>query len=269
MKIKTCSAVILLFICSIQIVFAQDKTLPKQNKILVCSDCGFPLKGKPIFLPVPEYPKAAKAVRASGVVQVLVTIDENGNVIEAKAISGNPLLHATAIKSALQGKFEPILLSGKPIRVSGVIVYNFNLDEPTPPKQQEESKQTEVKDSGKIVDLASGNVIGKAIKLPKPTTPFCNCRFGKVKSITSVLVQVEIDEQGNVSGATAISGHPILKVTSENAAQNSKFAPSLVSGERVKAKATIVYKFLIVNKWSVKFASVKVKYIQIENQAAN
>jgi TonB family protein len=83
------------------------------------------VNGKATSLPKPEYPAAAKAIRASGSVNVQVVIDENGNVISAKAVSGHPLLQAAAVQAAQQAKFKPTLLSGQPVKVSGVIVYNF------------------------------------------------------------------------------------------------------------------------------------------------
>jgi len=83
------------------------------------------LNGKAISLPHPEYPQAAAAVRASGAVSVQVTIDENGNVISAAAASGHPLLRAAAESAAREAKFSPTLLSGNPVKVSGILTYNF------------------------------------------------------------------------------------------------------------------------------------------------
>jgi TonB family protein len=83
------------------------------------------LNGKAVDLPKPPYPPAARAVRATGAVTVQVTIDENGTVISASAVSGHPLLRAAAEAAARNAKFGPTLLSGKPVRVTGTIVYNF------------------------------------------------------------------------------------------------------------------------------------------------
>lgn len=83
------------------------------------------VNGKATNLVQPTYPPAARAVRASGAVNVQVTIDESGNVIAASAVSGHPLLRASAVQAARASKFSPTLLSGKPVKVSGVIVYNF------------------------------------------------------------------------------------------------------------------------------------------------
>lgn len=84
------------------------------------------LNGRAVKLPKPEYPAAATAINAKGDVRVQVTIDETGNVTSAEAVSGDPLLRAAAVKAALEAKFVPTTLSGKPIKVSGFIVYKFS-----------------------------------------------------------------------------------------------------------------------------------------------
>ena len=83
------------------------------------------LNGKAISLPKPPYPAIARAAHASGTVVVQVVIDENGNVISAHAVSGHPLLQGAARSAALQAKFSPTKLSGQPVKVTGVIQYNF------------------------------------------------------------------------------------------------------------------------------------------------
>jgi protein TonB len=83
------------------------------------------LNGKAISLPKPSYPPIARAAHASGTVVVQVLIDENGNVVSAKALSGHPLLQAGAVSAARQARFSPTKLSGQPVKVTGVITYNF------------------------------------------------------------------------------------------------------------------------------------------------
>jgi protein TonB len=83
------------------------------------------LNGKAISLPKPAYPPIARAARASGTVTVQVTIDESGKVISARAVGGHPLLQQAAVQAANQARFSPTLLSGAPVKVTGVITYNF------------------------------------------------------------------------------------------------------------------------------------------------
>lgn len=94
------------------------------------------INGKATSLPKPEYPATAKAIRASGAVNVEVTIDETGSVISAKVVSGHPLLQAAALAAARQAKFSPTKLDGQPVKVSGVIVYNFVAPPPPPGEQK-------------------------------------------------------------------------------------------------------------------------------------
>jgi TonB family protein len=78
-----------------------------------------------IFLPKPTYSQIAKQLRIQGSVSVQVLIDETGKVISAKAVSGHPFLTIEAQKAALQARFSPTLLGDQPVKVSGVITYNF------------------------------------------------------------------------------------------------------------------------------------------------
>ncbi len=86
------------------------------------------LQGKAIRKIKPNYPAIAKSVRASGMVQVVVTISEEGRVIDANAISGHPMLRPAAVEAARQWVFTPTLLSNIPVKVQGVLSFNFLLE---------------------------------------------------------------------------------------------------------------------------------------------
>ena len=83
------------------------------------------MNGKASFLAKPPYPPAARAMGITGTVNVQVLIDEKGNVISAAAATGHPLLRGVAETAARQSKFTPTLLTGQPVKVTGVIVYQF------------------------------------------------------------------------------------------------------------------------------------------------
>ncbi|HEV7746783.1 MAG TPA: energy transducer TonB [Pyrinomonadaceae bacterium] len=83
------------------------------------------LNGRAISLPRPDYPADAKAAGAEGVVVIQVTVDEQGNVTEARAISGPKMLQESSVNAALQAKFSPTFQQGEAVKVTGVIVYNF------------------------------------------------------------------------------------------------------------------------------------------------
>lgn len=87
------------------------------------------LVSKAISKPAPPYPAIARAAHVQGPVAVQVLIDEQGRVVSAKATNGHPLLQQPAVQAAYQARFTPTLLGGQPVKVTGVITYNFVLDQ--------------------------------------------------------------------------------------------------------------------------------------------
>ena len=85
------------------------------------------INSEAISLPKPIYSEIAKRLRIQGSVRVQVLVDEQGRVVSAKALSGSPFLIPEAQKAALQARFSPTLLGGQPVKVSGLITYNFVL----------------------------------------------------------------------------------------------------------------------------------------------
>ncbi len=78
------------------------------------------LNGMAVNLPRPIYPPMAKQIGASGQVRVQVSVDGNGNVVSARAISGHPLLRSAAENAARQSKMRIDAAN-----TTGQIVYNF------------------------------------------------------------------------------------------------------------------------------------------------
>jgi outer membrane biosynthesis protein TonB len=82
-------------------------------------------RGRVVELPKPAYPPIARAAHVSGQVQVKVIIDIDGKVIAAAAISGHPLLFGVTVQAARETVFTPTKINGAPVKVVGVILYNF------------------------------------------------------------------------------------------------------------------------------------------------
>jgi len=83
------------------------------------------LNGKALSLITPAYPAAARENHESGQVKVRIVIDEFGKVIAAEPVEGPESLREAAVDAAFKSRFTPTKLMGQPIKVSGVIVYNF------------------------------------------------------------------------------------------------------------------------------------------------
>lgn len=85
------------------------------------------LNSEATYLEKPKFPRAAQAVKASGIVFVKIVIDEKGGIESAQAVSGHPLLHPAAAEAAQKAKFKPTVIDGKPVKVSGFLIYSFVL----------------------------------------------------------------------------------------------------------------------------------------------
>ena len=97
---------------------ATGKTKPTQIN-------GGLLNGKAKILAKPAYPAEAKASGESGSVAIQILVDEDGKVIRAGGVEGAPMLQFVARKAACDSVFPPTRLSGQPVKVSGLITYNF------------------------------------------------------------------------------------------------------------------------------------------------
>ncbi len=90
--------------------------------------------------------------------------------------------------------------------------------------------------------ISNPNVVlnGRAIHLVHPAYP---ALAKQAHASGTVIVQVVIDEAGNVVSANAISGHPLLQSSSVLAAKLSKFSPTKLCGEPVRVSGVIVCNF--------------------------
>jgi protein TonB len=73
----------------------------------------------------PAYPPMAKKMKATGTVEVEITISEAGLVIQAETISGHLALRSAAVEAARNWVFKPAMLNGKPVRVKSVLTFVF------------------------------------------------------------------------------------------------------------------------------------------------
>ena len=83
------------------------------------------LTGKATKKPLPDYPSAAKVAGAAGTVTVQIFVDERGEVVSERAVAGHPALFSAAESAARRAKFKPTTLCGRPVKVGGIITYNF------------------------------------------------------------------------------------------------------------------------------------------------
>jgi periplasmic protein TonB len=74
----------------------------------------------------PEYPAALRLTRIAGTVVIDAIIDERGNVVQARVVSGHPLLLGAALRAVQQWKYEPSSLNGQPVSVELEVEVHFH-----------------------------------------------------------------------------------------------------------------------------------------------
>jgi periplasmic protein TonB len=74
----------------------------------------------------PAYPTLALQTHITGTVVIEAVIDERGNVVQAHAVSGHPLLIDAALRAVLQWKYEPTSLNGQPVSVALQVQVSFH-----------------------------------------------------------------------------------------------------------------------------------------------
>jgi protein TonB len=88
---------------------------------------GATVRGEPVNRAQPAYPQLAKSTGQSGMVTVEVAINERGDVVSARALSGPSLLRDAAVSAAKRWKFKPSMRDGKPVTSVSTISFNFKL----------------------------------------------------------------------------------------------------------------------------------------------
>ncbi|HUR96747.1 MAG TPA: energy transducer TonB [Pyrinomonadaceae bacterium] len=197
---------------------------------------------KLLSAPSPKYPKEAKEAGIGGRIVVRVVVDASGAIVSVD----NPVgpygqqcgsreidprvvaLRNSVVEALKQAKFEPAMKDGKPVKSVSYIGSTFD---PFDGNVAEREKK-----------IISGGVInGRALSLPRPEYP-SDARPSRAAG--AVAVQVFIDEGGKVVAAEAVSGHPLLRRASVNAACSAKFAPVSLQGKFIRVSGVITYNFV-------------------------
>jgi protein TonB len=80
-----------------------------------------------IYAPPVVYPPVARMAHISGTVVIEAIIDDRGNVIQVKAISGPALLMNAALKAVSERKYRPTILDGQPVSIRFDVKVDFKL----------------------------------------------------------------------------------------------------------------------------------------------
>jgi TonB family protein len=172
------------------------------------------------------YSGLAKAARVQGDVLVETTVSETGDVINARVISGHALLQQTALTAARQWKFEPAVYNGNPVKSTGILTFRFTL----PAKEDDQD----------VVSRSEGVIRGNAIKRIVPEYPE-QARSEHIEG--DVVLEIKINEEGQVYSVEVQSGPKALWDACLKAASQWKFNPTVIEGKPVKVMGQITFRF--------------------------
>jgi TonB family protein len=76
----------------------------------------------------PILPAEARPSRKRGAVLIQITVDEAGNIADARALAGPRPLRDAATEAVRQWRFEPARSNGTPVRALGLVTFCFSRD---------------------------------------------------------------------------------------------------------------------------------------------
>ena len=75
----------------------------------------------------PAYPATALHMRVEGAVELMATINKNGDISAVKVLSGDPQLSHAAAEAVKKWKYKPYLLNGEPVEIQTQVTVKFKL----------------------------------------------------------------------------------------------------------------------------------------------
>jgi TonB family protein len=178
----------------------------------------------------PEYPEAAKQMRAQGPVVLEVSIGKDGAVEDIKVVSGHPLLVQPAKDALRKWVFSPKLVDGEPVDSKATIELNFRL----PASENGETPTMRF-------DVNGNNAQGPSlISRVEPVYPPEAKQAGIHGQVD---LQATIGKDGAVEDIKVLSGDPILAKAALDAVKKWRYSRTLVNGEPVETKTKITLTF--------------------------
>lgn len=197
----------------------------------------------------PLYPPLARQARIQGTVFLKVIVNKAGEVRSVEVVSGHPMLVPSAVEAAKQWRYTPYEKNGEAVEVTTTIQVNFQLaDKPLASggdRSHADHSDTPAQPGGIVpqrVRVSSGVASGLIITKVPPHYPE-DARAARVQG--TVVLKVNIDNEGNVYKTELISGHPLLAPAAIEAVQQWKYKPYLLNGAPVEVETQVQVNFLL------------------------
>ena len=197
----------------------------------------------------PEYPQDALERGIRGTVIVDITVNAAGDVTTAAVASGPQELHASAFKAAIGLKYTP---GPSTIAMKIAVVYTLTGDSwgvRIGDAMSNSGTRTMAPQSGSTSFDASGAYrIGGGLLPPKkvkdapPVYPPL-AQQARVQGV--VILELKLDESGNVSDTRVLRSIPLLDQAAIDAVKQWQYTPTLMNGVAVPITMTVTVNFTL------------------------
>jgi TonB family protein len=222
--------------------------IPEQSAEKVSPPKGEPLRvggniqeSKLIQKVAPVYPAQAKREGIQGTVKLTVVINEEGLVYEIRTNpDNNPILEEAAIDAIKEWKYSPTLLNGMPVSVMATVTVTFSLRDDYSASQSTNAPSGRIAGNGDPIMIGGHVQETKLIRRVEPVYPALALR-ARVQG--KVILRITVNEEGFVTDAQVVSGHPLLSEAAIDAVRQWQYSPTFLNGEAVPVVATVTLIF--------------------------
>jgi TonB family protein len=201
----------------------------------------------------PVYPPLAIQGKVQGDVILDAQISPTGDVQDVLMITGHPMLRAAAVEAVKQWKYRPYLVNGNAVAVASMVRLRFTLTENgtvgvvSEPAPLQTMTPTSLDGTPHValpqrVRVSSGVSQGLLISKVAPEYPE-DARQAHIQG--TVILQVQIDKEGNVVTLELVSGHPMLAPAAIEAVRQWKYRPYLLNGDAVQVETQVQVNFTL------------------------
>jgi TonB family protein len=190
----------------------------------------------------PLYPPLARQARIQGTVVLSVVINKEGEVRDTKLVSGHPMLAPAAIEGVKQWRYKPYIQDDKPVEVETIVRISFKM----PDYSAMSSARGAQLDSPpraavpQLVRVSAGVMQGLLDHRVDPDYP-ADAKEKQVEG--TVVLNVDIDSDGEVARVELVSGHPMLAAAAMDAVLQWKYRPFVLNGAAVAVETTVQVQF--------------------------
>jgi TonB family protein len=192
----------------------------------------------------PLYPPLARQARIQGTVVLSIVINKDGEVRDTKLVSGHPMLAPAATEAVKQWRYKPYISDDKPVEVETVVRVNFRMpdgpDSRTPGGLPAGSPPRVV--VPQLVRVSAGVMQGLLDHKVDPEYP-ADAKENHIEG--TVMLNVDVDSDGNVARVELVSGHPMLAPAAMDAVLQWTYRPFVLNGAPTPVETTVQVQFAL------------------------